>query len=369
MNDAFRRSASILLRFFPPALIVLMLVVFGYYAFTYKWILDDFQFRVALRGSTIADTSLYFYKNFNGRFASHLFLCSVFSLFRNSVDLLFIYRFLMLLAFIISLAHLLKNYLALFRETIITTARSIFFATFITSFLFFFFFAGRMELWFWISSTGVYLIGMIIGMNAFALLLSEDQTPLKTGLAAFLFFLAGGFSEAYAIMFLLLLLYIDFKFIRKQSRFAKQRQVINFMYAGMIIGLLANFLSHGTHNRLNTLRDFGILQALKNTTHSLAFSFLRYKYFLIELALTGIVLLYAHFHFPKAFAGWKHFFKRATPVVIFISISFFIPCYILSDIVPDRAASIGYFAGVLFLFDHFIFSSRAFAQNKKGLLN
>jgi hypothetical protein len=368
MNDAFRRSASALLRFFPAVLVALMLVAFGYYAFHYKWLMDDFQFRNVLKEKSITEASVYFYNNFNGRFASHFFLCSVFTLFRNAVDLLFVYRFFMLFAFIISLSTLLKNYLRLFRGKIISAARSFFFSAFIVSFLFFFFLAGRMEMWFWISSTGVYLAGLITGMSAFALLFSEKQTPAVIILASFLFFLAAGFSESFAIMFLLLLLYLVFRIFRKDSRFAQQKTTANFMLAGIITGLMINLLSNGTHNRLNTLQDFGILYAIKNTTHSLAFSFLRYKYFLVELVLILAFLLYAYFHFPKTFGGTKHFLKSAIPTIVFISISFFIPCYILSDIVPDRAASIGYFAGVLFLFDYFIFRSEAFG-NKKGLLS
>jgi hypothetical protein len=356
MNDAFRKSATTLLRYFPAGLIACLLIVFGYYAFHYRWLMDDFQFRNDLKENNIVTTSWFYYLNFNGRFISHLFLCSVFSLFTDP-GLLFIYRFLMLFVFIASLAHLIKNYLILFRQKNISTARSFFIAAFITSFLFFFFLAGRMELWFWVSSTGVYLAGLITGMNAFALLFAEKQTKFQIIAAAFLFFITGGFSETFAIMFLLVLLYLDFKIIRKDPRFARQKKVINFMLAGIVTGLMINLLSPGTHHRLTTLQDFGILYAFKNTTHSLAFSFLRYKYFLVELILTGAFLLYAHFHFPKAPTGWKHFLKSAIPVIIFISISFFIPCYILSDIVPDRAASLGYFAGVLFLFDYFIFQS------------
>jgi hypothetical protein len=362
MIDKLKRPATLLLRFFPPTLILAMFVCFGYYALHYKWLMDDFTFRETLKEMGIVDASVLFYKNFNGRLASHFYLLSVFKLFANHVELLFIYRTLLLFAFIISLTHLLKNYLETIRGKIIPLSQLLLFSTFITAFLFFFFFAGRLELWFWISSTGVYLISFIIAMNAFALVLAKKQNALNIILATLLFFLAGGFSESYVAMYIALLLYLDFKIIRKDMRLSSHKAFVNFALLGIIAGILINLLSGGVHNRLGNLPHFGFFYALKNTAHSIAFSFLRWKYFLLESFLIIAFLLYAHFHFPKPNAGWNYFLKQSFPVIIFISISFFIPCYLLSDIVPDRAAAIGYFAGILFLFDYFIFRSDTFGK-------
>jgi hypothetical protein len=362
MIDKFRRPVTFLLRFFPPTLILTMFVCFGYYALHYKWLMDDFTFRETLKEMGIVDASLMFYKNFNGRLASHFYLLIVFKLFTNHVELLFIYRTLLLFAFIISLAHFLKNYLETIRRKIIPLSQLLFFSAFITAFLFFFFFAGRLELWFWISSTGVYLISFIIGMNAFALVLAKKQNTLNFILSILLFFLAGGFSESYAVMYIALLLYLDFKIIRKDVQLSTHKATVNFALLGIIAGILINLFSGGVHNRLGELPHFGFFYALKNTAHSIAFSFLRWKYFLLEALLIITFLFYAHFLFPKPNAGLKYFLKRSFLVIIFISVSFFIPCYLLSDIVPDRAAAIGYFAGVLFLFDYFIFRSDTFGK-------
>lgn len=362
MNHAFRRSATALLRYFPVALIAAMLVLFANSTFHYsRWIADDFEFRNVLKEKNIAEASFYFYHNFNGRLASHFFLCSVFSMMNP-----FIYRFILLVGFILSLAYLLRNYLGVFRNKNISYPQSLFSATFVTSLLFFITLEGRFELWFWISATGVYLISLIIAMNAFALLLVERQNGFKVSLAALLFFLAGGFSESFAIMYLLLLCGLGFKAIRKEPEFLKRKTGILLSILGICGGLLINLFSGGTHNRLELLQDFGFWHALKNMVHSLALGFLSYYSLMAGLIFIGIFLLYAAFCFPAVSKGWKYFFRKALPVLLFISISFFIPCYILSDIVPYRAASLGYFAGVLFLFDYFIFHSETFG-NKKGL--
>lgn len=363
MNYAFRSSATALLRYFPVALIAAMLVLFAYSAFHYsRWIADDFEFRNVLREKSISEASLYFYHNFNGRLASHFFLCSVFSIMNP-----FIYRFMMLAGFILSLAHLLRNYFEAFRKKNISYPQSLFLAAFVTAILFFITLEGRAELWFWISATGVYLISLVIAMNGFALLLAKKQNAFRISLAAFLFFLAGGFSESFAIMYLLLLGGMAFKAIQKEPEFLKRKVGILFSILGIGGGLLINLFSGGTHNRLAQLQDFGFLHALKNMAHSLVLGFLSFYSLMGGLIFIGIFLLYATFCFPSASKGWKYFFRKALPVLLFISISFFIPCYILSDIVPYRAASLGYFAGALFLFDYFIFRSETFG-NKKGLL-
>lgn len=361
MNNTFRRSATFLFSYFPHVLVALMLVSFTYHSVLYEyWVLDDFAFQDELKRSGIIDTSLLFYKSANGRLASHFFLSSVIKLF-TSFDQLFIYRLVMLFAFIISLSHLLKNYLKAFRKKTISSSRSLFYSAFITSFLFFFYFSGKFELWFWVSSTGVYLISLIIAMNGFALILSDKQTPAGITLATLLFFLAGGFSESYAIMYFLVLIYFSCKITRNDPFFTNRKHIIVPAFIAISAGLLINAFSGGAHNRLDQLNDFGFLYPFKNTLHSLAFPVLRYRYLWIEILITAIFLAYAYFLFPAHF-NWKHFAKKAAVVLLFITLSFFIPCFILSDIVPDRAASLGYLAGVLFLFDYFIFRTNSFGK-------
>ncbi len=369
MKDALRGLTFILLRIFPLVLILAMIGGFTYYSFHVPFMLDDFAFRTAMDEKGILENVSFFYKTFNGRFSSHFFLCTVIDIFNRHESLLFIYRFTMLFLFVISLAHLIKNYLRVFRNKTIDLFQSYFWSAFITSFLFFFYFAGRIELWFWISSTGVYLISLIIGMTAFSLLLSEKSSKWKLILVAILFFLIGGLSESYAIMYLIILLFLALKHIRNNAFIKKNKFNFRLVLTFLILGLILNLISVGSHNRLNQLQEFAFPYAFKNTLHSLAFVFLRYKYFLLELGLTLTLILFSQFHYPKNFQGWKHFFYTSFIVFIFIFISFLMPCYILSDIVPDRAAAFGYFAGVLFLFDYFIFRSNLILVNKKRLLH
>jgi hypothetical protein len=366
MNNRFKELLKTLLRFFPPALVILMLGFFAYFSWHYKLIADDFEFQNILKGRSVFEASLVFYKNFNGRFASHFFLCSLFKLFSNNENLFFFYRFLMLFGFIFSLAHFLRNYLDVFRAKILSERESIFWSAFITAFLFFFYFAGRLELWFWISATGVYLASLIIGLNAFALILNKNQNWKTNSVSFLLFFLAGSFSESFAVMYFLLLIYLEYKVSKKWSFIRPHLKTIRTGIFALMLSLISALCSAGIHNRLGNLPHFGFFYAFKNTLHSLAFSVLRYKHLPFEILLVLVLFFYAHFYFPKENIGIKHFIKKGLAVLLFISISFYIPCYLLSDIVPDRAASLGYLAGVLFLFDYFIFSAASFHTDKKG---
>lgn len=368
MNNSLKENFKNLLRYFPPTLIILMLGSFSYFAWNYKLIVDDFQFQSLMKEKTVLDAANYLYDGFNGRMASHLFLCSIFKIFRGAENLFFIYQFLMLGGFLVALARFLKSYLETFRNKLLTTKEALFYSAFITAILFFFFFAGRVELWFWISATGVYLISLIIALLAFAMLLNKYQNWKTILRSSLLFFLAGGFSESFAVMYLLILSTLFLFSLKKDSILKKQLLAIGLGMLGIIAALLFNVLSSGIHNRLGWLPSFHLPQAFRNTIHSLAFPILRLKHLPFGIALLVLFLGYAHFHFPKKTFPKYIFLKQGMFVLLFISISFFIPTYLLSDIVPDRAASLGYLAGILFLFDYFIFRSDGFPQNKKSPL-
>ncbi len=359
MNNRNRENLQNILRYFPPALIILMLVLFSYFSWNYKLIVDDFQFQTVMKEKSILNAAVFFYDGFNGRMASHIFLCSVFRIFQNKENLFFIYHFIMLSGFVISLAHFLKKYLETFRNNLLTNKKAIYWSAFITSFLFFFFFAGRVELWFWVSATGVYLISFIISLNAFAFALNKNQNAKTIIFSLILFFLVGGFSESFALMYLLILLSLFIFALKKNSIIKKNIISIGLGILGIVGALLINVLSPGIQNRLGWLPSFRIQQAIINTIHSLAFPILRYKHLPFVIVLIGLFLLYTNGFSRKAVSKIT-FWKKGLMILVFIIISFFIPSYLLSDVVPDRAASLGYFIGVLFLFDHFLLRNESF---------
>lgn len=354
MNPGLKQKISPFILLFPFVLASAMIGYITNASFHYSWMLDDHVFRETLHEKNISDAGFYFFHNSNGRLFSHFYLFTVFTIFK-SVNFLFIYHLFLVCEFVLALSLLLKNYSERFYLSAFTFKQAFFYAVFITAFFFFLFFIARIESWLWISSTGVYLISLIIAMHAFALVLAEKQSTAKTILALLLFFIAGGFSESFAIMYLMALLWLDFKIIRKDKRFEKLKIITNFSLAGSVSGILLNLFSSGAGNRLDSLQQFNFLYSLKNTAHSLLMPFLNLKYLAGDLLLIAALLAYAWCSVKDLKIDFKPALRRFIPVLLFIACSFFLPCYVLSDIVPLRAASLGYFVFVLFLFDEFIF--------------
>ena len=338
---------------FPSSLVVLHLALFCTGSFSYQLISDDHFFLAQAAEKSIPEAVGYFSEALNGRFASHCMVATLFSVIAEYPGLIPFYHLLLLSLFILALAALLGSYLSLFRNSNSSTGRILFYASFITAFFFFFFFDGRTEVWYWLSSTAVHLISLIIAMTAFSLLLSRNNSLLRTGLAALLLFLAGGLSETYAIMYALLLLFLIY--IKEKKSVNLNRGRILIALIALLTGIALNLFFPGTNNRLQTLPAFDLLQALKNTLHSLALPFLRVQYLPLKISLLILLLWHAGRLAKISFQFKKQFLRVGLLTLLFITTSFFLPCYILSDIVADRMASLGYLAGILFLFDQLIF--------------
>jgi hypothetical protein len=354
MNPRLKASLLPVVKLLPYVLVSAMIGYLAHASRHYHWMLDDNTFREFLGEKNIADASFYFFHHANGRLFSHFYLCSVFSIFKTT-EFLFVYHLLLPAEFALALSLLLKNYSARFYAHPFTNQQSFFYAAFITAFFFFLFFIGRIETWLWISSTGVYLISLILGMHAFALVLSKKRSGFRTFLAVLLFFIAGGFSESFAIMFLIALLWLDFGILKKERRYERLKLITNFSAAGSVGGILFNLFSNGAINRLDSLKQFDFMYSVKNTIHSLLLPFLNMKYAAGDLLLVIALFVYGYFTVSNFRIDTKTLTAKFIPVLLFIACSFFIPCYVLSDIVPVRAASLGYFVFTLFLFDRLIF--------------
>jgi hypothetical protein len=337
----------------------LLLAFYGWFAFHYRPIVDDFLFMQVMKERSVFDAAVYFFDNFNGRMASHFYLATLFRVFGGREQLFFIYHFFLLAAFISTLAFALKNFVRACRKTCISFQHAFFYSAFVTAFYFFFFFEGRVEVWFWVSATGVHLVSMILALAGFAVLYSEWKAAWKTTASFACFFIAGGFSESYAILYAVLLFFILLNGRRTKEKLIPPVSLI-LALSGLMLAVLLNVASSGITNRLGWLPEFNLVQALKNTLHSLALPVLRLKHLPFKIALVTGLFLYVKLRFGVSMQAGNFPWKKAGLLLGFITLSFFLPCYLLSDIVPDRAAALAYFAGVVFLFDALVFSSKEF---------
>ena len=334
-----------------------LLVLLGWASWNYSLYEDDwnFYFEFEFQRSGIREVVAELYNGVNGRLFSHYYLCTVFRFLPIEPVYFFSYHFLLLAAFIVSLAFLLRNSLALFRDRQLSFRAALGWAAFITAFFTFFYYEEILETWLWISSTGVYLLSLILGMGGLAGIFSKHKTTVKILPACLIFFLAGGLSETYALMYMSVIVVAG---IMAYKRKLFEQGILSAGMAGLLGltgGLYINFISPGLDSRLSWLPDFNLLQALKNTAHSLAFPFLRYEYLPLKIALILLLLVFAKRQYGMDHFSFGKFARKGLFILAFIAVSFFLPCLILSDIVPARAASLGYLAGVLFLFDELIF--------------
>lgn len=334
---------------FPYLLIAVAAGIFGWLAFQTPFFADDFTFIEALKSRSIPEASRYFYEQFNGRLFSHFFLCTVFRIFGGHAEYLFLYRFFLLACFVFALSALLKNYLFSFYGKTISFRCSIFLASVASAFFFLFFLEGTHETWFWVSATGVHLISVILGIAGFAVLFSRQKMIIKTISTVLIFLPAGGFSEANALMYFALLFFLLFR------QKGEKRVPVLVALAAIAGGIFINLLSGGIQTRLGWLPAFDWPQAVKNSFHAMAMPFIRWHFLPVKLLLIAGLFFYARRNYNWKTGDLKKLLRQSAFVLGFIFTSFFITALILSDVTPDRAASTGYLAGTLFLFDAFIF--------------
>ena len=122
--------------------------------------------------------------------------------------------------------------------------------------------------------------------------------------------------------------------------------------------LSINVFSGGYESRMNSLQDFTLPQSIKNTIHTFALPVMQYQLIILRLFALLTFLFFLDTDFSQLKFTKKDF--RVTIGVLFIvSISFFLHCFILSDIVPARGEVWGYTFMLLAIF--------IFATKKKNL--
>jgi hypothetical protein len=108
--------------------------------------------------------------------------------------------------------------------------------------------------------------------------------------------------------------------------------------------LAINISSGGYEGRMNGLPAFNLYQSVKNTIHSFLMPFLDYLYLPIFL---GALVIYILFLKRRT----HHYSKRTLWVfavaALLCAISFFLNCFLLSDVVPARAALWAYTLAIL----------------------
>ena len=336
----------------PAAMVAGFLCLFVLDLLHYKTNVDDTFNDESVSSIGIAESIKLFFSNINGRWFSHLITAPLFAVLKHNYTYYAIYVTCMMLLFVASVSILHKTYLTTFYKKNVDTKTSISFAFVFTATLYFLLFVGRQEIWAWVSSANNHLLSVILGILLFSFLLTESP---KKSIIVFSFLLAafiGGLNEVNAVCTALCV--AGLFFVQKKYYPLLKLNTLNMLVVLVIIAtsLSINIFSGGYENRMNTLPNFTLPQSIKNTVHTFALPIMQYRFIVLRLFALLTFLFFLDTNF-SALQFTKQNTRILLGALVISSISFFLHCYILSDIVPARG-EVWTYTFLLFLLFAFI---------------
>ena len=184
---------------FPAAMVAGFLCFFFYDILHYIPNLDDrFNYEYVSKMGIVNAAKLFF-SNINGRWFSHMVTAISFYFIQDNYSYYAFYLCLMLGFFIFSLGFFLQAFVKKIWKQVLPFGSSLRHAVIFTAVLFFLLFAGREEIWAWVSSVNNHLLSVILSLLLFGLLFRETNKPAHTGLIIFLGAAIGGLNEVNAV--------------------------------------------------------------------------------------------------------------------------------------------------------------------------
>jgi hypothetical protein len=170
---------------------------------------DDYYQILYVKNLGICGSLTDLYYNWGGRWTSYL-LYNIIYLFYESKFILFLYSFLVFILFTIAIYMVLASFTKLLQikfNTLCFFFYSILFVAFS-----FFISTNKGEIWFWVNSTGEYLVSLAFFLLGLSLIFTRKKNIFLYILIALAFTYCGGGCEAFALFFIILLLLSIFTF-------------------------------------------------------------------------------------------------------------------------------------------------------------
>ena len=338
----------------PAALVAGFLFYFFSDAFNRHFSLDDCFYDGLVRKYGIGESIDVCYKLANGRWFSHIICAFSFYIIGQSFFLYGVYLTFLLALFVYAVSSFYKNYYASFLKQNISLFSRMSFSLVFTSTLYFLLFEGRWETWSWVSSANTHLLSVIVCLFLFSLLVKESQTIFSVISIFMLSVFIGGLNEVNAIctVFSIIGLFLLNRFYFPDIRLGKLNMLVSIL--AIIASLLINIYSGGYKLRMEGLPDFNIMQSFKNTAHSFLMPVLHYRFLSVYLGVLLVFVLFLKEHPAQISKKILVVFLSGLTIV---ALSFFLHCYMLSDVVPARGAIWGY-CFMLFIFSLFFLSDK-----------
>jgi len=343
----------------PAALVAGFLCFFFYDALHYIPNKDDDFNDEYVSNLGVLEAAKMFFSNINGRWFSHIITAISFTVLKHNYIYYAVYVASVMFLFVVSISILYKNYLQTFYRENVSLLKSLWFAWVFMATLFFLLFVGRQEVWAWVSSANNHLLSVILSVFLFSALIKESNGVLKTFLVCSLAAAIGGLNEVNAACCAMAAvgLFALQKFYYPQL---KLNSLTIWIAAFFIMSSLAvNIISGGYESRMNSLPHFTIPQSIKNTIHTFALPVMQYRFIVLRLFALFVFLFFVGTDFSNL-KPTKQDIIIVMSILAIIAVSFFLHCYILSDIVPSRGEVWGY---TLLLFMLFAFVSRKRISN------
>jgi hypothetical protein len=180
------------------------------------------------------------------------------------------------------------------------------------------------------------------------LFLQENKSDLKTSAVLLLAAAIGGLNEVNAICCALAVtgLFLLQNYYYPQLNLSKASMLLAVLF--IILSLSFNLFSGGYESRMNGLPHFTLPQSIKNTVHTFALPLMQREFIILRLFALLCLLFFIDTDFSKLKISEKDT-RVAMGLWVIIGVSFFLHCFILSDIVPARGEIWGYTLGLFVL--------------------
>ncbi|MDP4266100.1 MAG: DUF6056 family protein [Bacteroidota bacterium] len=337
-----------LLSAFAGFLFVSLYCILSYYN---SFAADDFFYINDVHHAGIIGTMFKYYREWGGRWITclHANIIYYFSAYKYTI---FIYGFITIILFTLSINILLRN--VLLKLNINLNKLKLFaFSSLILSFLFFTSF-NIPEIWFWNGATASYLYSVIFMTLGFGLILNGKKSFILKTLIFICFFITGGESETYAIVIFLILIFALVLSYRNKL-ILSLRKDIYIALTGFIISFIITCLAPGNQNRMLFLPHPDILKAslitFKFLANILLHNIIQDSGWYLLFFLIFIRIGYEYRDKFKIINNALHFKLSSALLIIMVFISIFSTVYLLSDYPPGRCTfQITYFIAIYVLF-------------------
>ncbi len=331
-----------------------MLAVFFYNTSWYLFMPDDFLYISRTRAHGFAEYMQFFYANINGRWFCNALCFPIFSALGLKAGMYWVAQITQLLLFVLSLAFFLRSIVSYFSNTTIKKSLSYIAAFFFTAIFYWFFFDGRVEVWYWEPSCVLYLFSYMLIFWLYGFLYAAGNKSLQYVPIVLLAFFIGGLSETNALSCFFISAFLAFGSRARKKIGTSHLLICIFILLSLLIGAL----SPGLAFRESALPEPSVVSAIKNGLNTIYIHLSRFKH--IPFKIGALVLLYFFYLWLKDRSGIKEAVIKKFGageiilLVLLVVINLFVPAYYTSRETPDRVMAALYLLTLFLLLNFFI---------------